>query len=245
MHWTRSPALLTAALALVGCASQETILPETENTMLDIYRGAMTAQGQNDLDPLQAVDVCKALALANTATSIADCEDTVREHASALYRQLDAQPAGEDLDYLPYTREVATEINNLFPRLDNPDIVIYVYPHLATRTRAPIPGYSTVIPLYDQVHYRLPGESQRTTPTAVAGAVGATTGNPQDTPAGTDQRAANTTATPERYHKSSHLEGRSLAPASASEFVVKTAADTEPEDAAGERPGDTSGEGEQ
>tara|TARA_R110001599_G_scaffold221826_2_gene420548 strand:+ start:24829 stop:25539 length:711 start_codon:yes stop_codon:yes gene_type:complete len=236
VHWIKSPALLTAALALVGCASQETILPETEDTMLDIYRGAMTVQGQNDLDPLQAVDVCKELALADAATSMKDCEDTVREHASTMYRHIDAQPAGEDLDYLPYTREVATEIDNLFPRLDNPDIVIYVYPHLATRTRAPIPGYSTVIPLYDQVHYRLPGESQRTTPTALAGAA-VTTGNPQDTPTGTGQRAPNTRSSEARYHKSSHLEGRSLLP--------ETAPETAPDDAAGELPLDASVEDEQ
>ena len=236
MHWIKSPALLTAALALVGCASQETILPETEDTMLDIYRGAMTVQGQNDLDPLQAVDVCKELALADAATSMKDCEDTVREHASTMYRHIDAQPAGEDLDYRPYTREVATEIDNLFPRLDNPDIVIYVYPHLATRTRAPIPGYSTVIPLYDQVHYRLPGESQRTTPTALAGAA-VTTGNPQDTPTGTGQRAPNTRSSEARYHKSSHLEGRSLLP--------ETAPETAPDDAAGELPLDASVEDEQ
>ena len=236
MHWTKSPALLTAALALVGCASQETLLPETEPTMLHIYRGAMTAHGQNGLDPLQMADVCKELVLADAATSIEDCGDTVRAHTAALYRHIDAQPAGEDLDYLPYTREVATEIDNLFPRLDNPDIVIYVYPHLATRTRAPIPGYSTVIPLYDQVHYRLPGESQRTTPTALAGAA-VTTGNPQDTPAGTGQRAPNTRSSEERYHKSSHLEGRPLAP----EAVPDTARD----DAPRELPLDASVEGEQ
>ena len=235
MHWTK-PAVLTVALALGGCATQDTILPETEDTMLDIYRGAMTAQGQNDLDPPQAVDVCKELALADAATSLEDCEDTVREHAATLYRHIDAQPAGEDLDYLPYTREVATEIENLFPRLDNPDIVIYVYPHLATRTRAPIPGYSTVIPLYDQVHYRLPGESQRTTPTALAGAA-VTTGNPQDTPAGTGQRAPNTRSSEVRYHKSSHLEGRPQTP--------ETAPETARDDAPRELPLDASVEGEQ
>ena len=235
MHWTK-PAVLTAVLVLGGCATQDTILPQTEDSMLDIYRGAMTAQGQSDLGPPQTVDVCKELALADAATSIEDCEDIVREHAATLYRHIDAQPAGEDLDYLPYTREVATEIENLFPRLDNPDIVIYVYPHLATRTRAPIPGYSTVIPLYDQVHYRLPGESQRTTPTALAGAA-VTTGNPQDTPTGTGQRAPNTRSSEARYHKSSHLEGRSLLP--------ETAPETAPDDAAGELPLDASVEDEQ
>ena len=240
MHWIKSPALLTAALALVGCASQETLLPETEHTMLHIYRGAMTAQGRNDLDPLQMADVCSVLALTNEKTAIEDCEHTVRDHVSAMYRHIDAQPAGEDLDYLPYTREVATEIDNLFPRLENPDIVIYVYPHLATRTRAPIPGYSTVIPLYDQVHYRLPGESQRSTSAALAGTAVAT-GLPKDIPAGTGHSAPNDSSALERYHKSSHLEGRPQSPEAAPETAPKTARDG----AAGEAPGDASVEDEQ
>ena len=235
MPWTK-PAVLSITLALGGCATQKTILPETEYTMLEIYRGAMTTQGHDDFDALHAVDVCQELALEDAEKSIEDCADTVREHTAKMYRQIEAQPAGEDLNYLPYTREVVTEIENLFPRLDNPDIVIYVYPHLATRTRAPIPGYSTVIPLYDQVHYRLPGESQRTTPTALAGAA-VTTGNPQDTPAGTGQRAPNTRSSEARYHKSSHLEGRSP--------VSETAPETASDDAAGELPLDASVEDEQ
>ncbi len=31
----------------------------------------------------------------------------------------------------PYTRTAANEIRNLFPRLPNPDLVLYVYPHLS------------------------------------------------------------------------------------------------------------------
>lgn len=134
----------------------------------------------------------------------------MREHAATLYRHIDAQPAGEDLR-LPTLHPGSRHGNRretCSRASTTPDIVIYVYPHLATRTRAPIPGCSTVIPLYDQVHYRLPGESQRTTPTALAGAA-VTTGNPQDTPAGTGQRAPNTRSSEVRYHKSSHLEGRS------------------------------------
>ena len=63
-----------------------------------------------------------------------------------------------------YTRTTQSELDSLFPRLENPDLVIYVYPHLATRTRAPIPGYTTVVPLYERVEYRLPGEALMTTP---------------------------------------------------------------------------------
>lgn len=57
----------------------------------------------------------------------------------------------------PWTREQVNEHQNLFPRLRNPDLVMYVFPHLG-ESGAPVPGYSTVFPLYEQVEYALPGE---------------------------------------------------------------------------------------
>ena len=44
----------------------------------------------------------------------------------------------------PYTRTAANEIRNLFPRLPNPDLVMYVYPHLAIeqhRSRVTQPSF--------------------------------------------------------------------------------------------------------
>lgn len=56
-----------------------------------------------------------------------------------------------------YTRDAYREIENLFPLLPNPILIMYVFPHLS-RSGAPIPGYSTAFPLYDKPHYALPGE---------------------------------------------------------------------------------------
>jgi len=58
----------------------------------------------------------------------------------------------------PYTRTAANELELLFPRVPNPDIYIYVYPHLASAERVPVPGYTTAVPLYERVEYALPGE---------------------------------------------------------------------------------------
>ena len=58
-----------------------------------------------------------------------------------------------------YARTAANELELLFPRLPNPDVYIYVPPHLATELRIPVPGYTTAVPLYDRVEYALPGES--------------------------------------------------------------------------------------
>ncbi len=61
-----------------------------------------------------------------------------------------------DLD--GYTREAFNEIDILFPRLPNPTLVMYVFPHLAGESHAPVPGYATAFPMYEQVEYALPGE---------------------------------------------------------------------------------------
>ena len=57
-----------------------------------------------------------------------------------------------------YARDAFNEIDVLFPRLPNPTLVMYVFPHLAGQMKAPVPGYATAFPMYEQVEYALPGE---------------------------------------------------------------------------------------
>ncbi|MDF5783533.1 TIGR03751 family conjugal transfer lipoprotein [Klebsiella pneumoniae] len=64
-----------------------------------------------------------------------------------------AQPAVAE----SYSRDANSEIQQQFPRLPNPDLVMYVFPHM-TVGNVPVPGYSTVFPFYSQVQYALPGE---------------------------------------------------------------------------------------
>ncbi|MGV8698510.1 TIGR03751 family conjugal transfer lipoprotein, partial [Pseudomonas aeruginosa] len=45
-----------------------------------------------------------------------------------------------------------------FHRLPNPDLGMYVCPHLAGTDPVPVPGYRTVFPLYPRVQYAMPGE---------------------------------------------------------------------------------------
>ncbi|EIP3949446.1 TIGR03751 family conjugal transfer lipoprotein [Salmonella enterica] len=46
----------------------------------------------------------------------------------------------------------------LFRRLPNPDLEMYIFPHLAGSEGVPVPGYTTLFPFYNQVQYALPGE---------------------------------------------------------------------------------------
>jgi conjugative transfer region lipoprotein (TIGR03751 family) len=50
------------------------------------------------------------------------------------------------------------DIDSRFARLPNPDLVMYVTPHLSPNGRYPIPGYITVFPMYETVEYAMPGE---------------------------------------------------------------------------------------
>ena len=56
------------------------------------------------------------------------------------------------------TREAHNEIDTTFPRLPNPSLVMYVFPHLAGDEQLPVPGYVTSFPMYERVEYALPGE---------------------------------------------------------------------------------------
>jgi conjugative transfer region lipoprotein (TIGR03751 family) len=64
----------------------------------------------------------------------------------------------DDPSLTPYTRTAADEIENRFTRLPNPDLVMYVTPHLAGAGRYPVPGYTTAFPMYESVEYAMPGE---------------------------------------------------------------------------------------
>jgi conjugative transfer region lipoprotein (TIGR03751 family) len=60
-------------------------------------------------------------------------------------------------DLAGYTRDSANEIQQLFPRLPNPELVLYVFPHLTPKGR-PVPGYTTSFLMYEKDEYALPGE---------------------------------------------------------------------------------------
>jgi conjugative transfer region lipoprotein (TIGR03751 family) len=165
VNWINQHVLKTTGLAVAlmtsGCATQETILPPSERKMADIYREAMDEVAAPVTETFDPEAICASLELEEGTEA---CQETLTEHAKAAYRQIDSDPVEQPLDYIEYTRTTRSELDSLFPRLENPDLVIYVYPHLATRTRAPIPGYTTVVPLYERVEYRLPGEALLATP---------------------------------------------------------------------------------
>jgi conjugative transfer region lipoprotein (TIGR03751 family) len=124
--------LLLSALLVTGCSTdKESLLPHGEHNMLDVWNGAGT-QG--------------------TQQQLLDARQQLRRPLTQDRVPGDSQAS--------YTRTAQNEIYSLFPRLPNPDLVLYVYPHLSGTEQSPVPGYSTVLPLYQRVQYALPGEHQ-------------------------------------------------------------------------------------
>lgn len=123
--------VMSVALVLSGCAtSKEELLPAGEQTMLELWQGKTASGGQRH-----------ALA----------ARETLRRPLTVTEQQ------GMNAEAYSYSRTQESEISQQFPRLPNPDMVMYVFPHLAGGT-SPVPGYSTVFPFYSRTQYALPGE---------------------------------------------------------------------------------------
>ncbi|WP_416392150.1 TIGR03751 family conjugal transfer lipoprotein [Alloalcanivorax xenomutans] len=140
-------ATVLGVLGLGGCAtSQDKLMPVDEaTTMADLWRQGGQSAGS---------------AASSTQNTTQNTHPRLQEIRHTLRRPLpdDHQGLGP---YHPYTRHVENEIRSQFPRLPNPDLVMYVFPHLAGSPegeQVPVPGYSTVFPLYERVQYAQPGE---------------------------------------------------------------------------------------
>lgn len=124
-----------AVAVLSGCSTdKEQMLPHGENTMMDIWNQGTTGSG-GSASSRQLLDA-----------------------RSELRRPIDPRAIQPSQDSATYTRTAQNEIYSQFKRLPNPDLVMYVFPHLAGSDPAPVPGYTTVFPLYQRVQYAMPGE---------------------------------------------------------------------------------------
>lgn len=127
------------AFLLSGCSSTSpNIIPSTGPDTLEVY--------QHHVAGLKSAP----------AAPEADTEANTGTPGSVGLKQGRAV-ADDDQDLAGYTREAHNEISLVFPRLPNPELVIYVFAHMSAKGR-PIPGYSTSFPMYEKDEYALPGE---------------------------------------------------------------------------------------
>ncbi|UQP97335.1 TIGR03751 family conjugal transfer lipoprotein [Xanthomonas arboricola pv. juglandis] len=135
--WTERLVALLLIAAMAGCAtSKEKLLTHDGKTMLDIWNQETGGSAGGGQSARQLLDARQALRRPLTDADV--------QNAPALNAA--------------YTRTAQNEIYRQFKRLPNPDLVMYVFPHLAGTDPVPVPGYSTVFPLYQRVQYAMPGE---------------------------------------------------------------------------------------
>ncbi|WP_152601438.1 TIGR03751 family conjugal transfer lipoprotein [Erwinia oleae] len=123
--------ILLAAVLLTGCStSKDDMLPPGDSTMLALWQGEDGG---------------------GSARQAVAARDSLRRPLT------EGEQLATTADDRSYSRTQESEISQQFPRLPNPDLVMYVFPHLADGN-SPVPGYSTVFPFYSQVQYAMPGE---------------------------------------------------------------------------------------
>ena len=137
-NWTKLLMLALVAATATGCATnKEELLTHGGRTMQDIWRQEAGDGGSGG----------------NVAgRQLLDARQSLRRPLIKADEQAAAAQQAR------YTRTAANEIQRQFHRLPNPDLVMYVFPHLAGSDPVPVPGYSTVFPLYQRVQYAMPGE---------------------------------------------------------------------------------------
>lgn len=85
-------------------------------------------------------------------------EGLAREDPLALRGGVERPLGDAEADLAGFSRTAFEELNVRFPRLPNPTLLMYVFPHLAGPERVPVPGYATAFPMYERPEYALPGE---------------------------------------------------------------------------------------
>lgn len=132
---------LAAAFALLGgCAtSKDELLTHGDQTMMDIWQQAADAGAGGGTGQV-------------ARRQLLDARQSLRRPLT----EVDVQEA--PAEQMRYTRTAQSEIHRQFQRLPNPDLVMYVFPHLAGTDPVPVPGYTTVFPLYQRIQYAMPGE---------------------------------------------------------------------------------------
>ncbi len=119
--------------------------------MKEVYEGHFTGQGVEQMQD-------KKIEEGNTHQID---ERIIRENKGLMTRRHDDNNYNHNInDLSSYTRNAHNEIQQIFPRLRNKTLILYIFPHLSERERHPVPGYSTAFTLYKQTEYALPGETE-------------------------------------------------------------------------------------
>ena len=170
--------------AVAGCVGGGRVLPREDGDMRALYARAYGGEQQppssGPMD-VRMARFCERLAggvvFGSAAARLRACLETAAAEGllSGVLEQRDCEEPGcggriaVEARVPPplnpaWSGTAAAGIERVFPRLANPDVMVYVYPHVATQLGVGVPGYLTAMPLFERVEYALPGEVVSTVP---------------------------------------------------------------------------------
>lgn len=114
------------------------MLPHGDMTMAQIYR-VQTQQGNTG------------------GGEFSENANYMNQYSRAENYQIKSEPKENKLSSV---RASHVPVNDEFKILPNPNIPVYVFPHMAhyDGSTAPVPGYGTSFFMYEKNHYAMPGE---------------------------------------------------------------------------------------
>lgn len=145
MSWIKRFAVclwIVSVLSLLGgCATgdKESILPQDGPTMKEVY------QRHFSKPPGEAAE----------SVLSASIKPYRLEVASPQLNEQNQTPSST-----PYTQSAKQSLQEQFPRLKNPTLIMYVFPHLSRDGQTPVPGYATGFSIYETIEFALPGEAE-------------------------------------------------------------------------------------
>lgn len=183
-------AAVLAALLLGGCVGGGAVLPPAGTSLEELYREAYGTADQGRASGPMDVRMrafCERLArttrlgalLAPGPVRARACLETAAAEGllSGTPSQRECEGPGCGEAYVVEERwppplhpgwsgSAVSGLDAVFPRLANPDLLVYVYPHVATPLGVGVPGYVTAMPLFERTEYAFPGEAVSTVPPA-------------------------------------------------------------------------------
>lgn len=140
-----------SVVTLCGCATtKEEIFPEGGPTMLEIYEAHMARTAATARELELNVEVRSPTGGGISPASVASKACVSGWQGSSGTR--------EPSSSADFAQGAQIEIERLFPKLPNPTLVMYVFPHLAGPDNLPVPGYGTGFSMYERTEFALPGE---------------------------------------------------------------------------------------
>jgi conjugative transfer region lipoprotein (TIGR03751 family) len=156
MQIIRNLMLLATLINLTACSSMvRNVIPNSGPSMEKVYDsiGKEKAVPRNNL-------YTKNVSYKNSQASVVGNQIDADSSLTALRYEVGMAHSTNSANTLR-SHVNPDAVSEEFHKLPNPELHLYIYPHLAGTDQVPVPGYYTIFNAYERDHYALPQEMMR------------------------------------------------------------------------------------